>query len=632
MKVLRIDKGLISVFLAASLTNLLFLQHGRTNPYYAIAVKSMMKNFHNFFFAAYDPSGFISVDKPPVALWLQVLSSKLFGYSTLSLLLPEALASIIACCMLYLFVCRHANRTAATLAGMALALTPIYVAVSRTNNMDSILVCTLMLAADTLFKAVKTGKLRWLMLCALLTGLGYNIKMLEVAILLPAIYVFFFLSSSKRSVQKLAQLALFTLVMLAVASSWSLAVSAVPASERPFVGSSANNSEFNLAFGYNGISRVISAHRPSVPIQRVSIVKKSNPEIGNPGLLRLFSTPLNSQIGWFLMPAVAGILLLIGQAAQSKRMTRVNKYTVFWAVWLITGILLFSFASFFHAYYLATLAPPAAALTGICLSHLLNGFYQPRGQYLFLFPLMLGASLLFDTVILQKRAMGTATTAWLGAVAALMFAIGLLLQKNVNHQLKMVYAHAGFAMLFLMPLLWLLPNMTNLSSGTDPVAGPPASFYSQLGNEKILNGNLAWRKLEFALKHSQSAFYSVPHSPLLRFIKTKSADNSCILAVDKAPLSFPVMQYSSLDVLTIGGYTGNDRILTLNSLKQIIQQKSIRYFLLENNDVHSPNAPLFNWIRAHSFKVPRRLWAGSSLIPMSKPNGLETESLYLYHG
>jgi 4-amino-4-deoxy-L-arabinose transferase-like glycosyltransferase len=66
-------------------------QNGWGAEYYTAAVRSMAMNWHNFFYAAFDPAGFISLDKPPVAFWFQVLSVKLFGFHPISILLPQVL-------------------------------------------------------------------------------------------------------------------------------------------------------------------------------------------------------------------------------------------------------------------------------------------------------------------------------------------------------------------------------------------------------------------------------------------------------------------------------------------------------------------------------------------------------------
>lgn len=233
--------------------------NGYSNDFYASAVKSMVLNWHNFFFASFDPGGFVTVDKPPVALWFEVLSAKIFGFSGVSLLLPEALAGIAGVALLYFMVKRAFGTTAGLISALVLAVTPIFVVMNRDNNPDSMMVLFLMLSAWAWLKAARTGRLRWLLLGSLLVGINFNIKTLEAIVILPAFYALYFLLANVSWKKRIAQLIAATLVVLVVSFSWSVAVDLTPASSRPYVGGSTNNSELNLIFGYNGLGRVDAA-------------------------------------------------------------------------------------------------------------------------------------------------------------------------------------------------------------------------------------------------------------------------------------------------------------------------------------------------------------------------------------
>src|SRR5256886_13192701 len=154
--------------------------------YYPAAVLSMMDNWHNFFFASYDPGGFVSIDKPPVGFWLEVASAKIFGFNSVSILLPQALAGVLSVLLLYHLVRRHFGVVAGLLAALALAISPISVVTNRNNTIDSTLVLVMLLGAWAVLRAAETGKLRWLLLCAVFVGLGFNIKMLEAYLVVPA--------------------------------------------------------------------------------------------------------------------------------------------------------------------------------------------------------------------------------------------------------------------------------------------------------------------------------------------------------------------------------------------------------------------------------------------------------------
>src|SRR5690348_63568 len=171
--------GLAGVLvLAAGLRLWGLTQNGFGNEYYAAAVRSMAASAHNFFYAAFDPAGFISVDKPPLALWVQVASVKLLGFQGLAVLLPQVVEGVAAVAILFHLVRRRFGAAAGLLAALLLALTPVSVAIDRSSNLDSALVLVLLLAAWALLRAAETGSLRGLVLALALIGVGFNVKML----------------------------------------------------------------------------------------------------------------------------------------------------------------------------------------------------------------------------------------------------------------------------------------------------------------------------------------------------------------------------------------------------------------------------------------------------------------------
>ena len=165
-------------------------KEGYGNTYYAAAIKSMLQSWHNFFFVSFDPGGFVTIDKPPLGFWIQTLSAKLFGFSGVTLLLPEAIAGVLSVFVLYHLVARSWGSVSGLVAALALALTPISVVANRNNTIDSLLVLTVLLAAWAVLKAAETAPggypLRWFLLCAVLVGVGFNIKMLQAYLVLPA--------------------------------------------------------------------------------------------------------------------------------------------------------------------------------------------------------------------------------------------------------------------------------------------------------------------------------------------------------------------------------------------------------------------------------------------------------------
>src|SRR6266566_467488 len=249
--------ALVGIILISVFMDFYRLGQNGFGSYYPPAVRSMMDSWHNFFFASYDPGGFVTIDKPPVGFWFEVASAKLFGFNSVSILLPQALAGVLSVLLLYYLVRRHFGVMAGLLAALALAITPISVVTNRNTTIDSILALTLLVGAWAVLRAAETGKLRWLLLSAVIVGIGFNIKMLEAYLVVPAYGLLYLLAAPRSIWKRVGHLALAGLVLLVVSFSWVMAVDLTPASQRPYVGSTQDNSELNLALGYNGIERLL---------------------------------------------------------------------------------------------------------------------------------------------------------------------------------------------------------------------------------------------------------------------------------------------------------------------------------------------------------------------------------------
>ncbi len=181
-------------------------QNGYGNIFYSAGVKSMLRSWHNFFFVSFDPGGLITVDKPPLALWLQAVSAKLFGFAPLSLLLPEAIIGVLSVALLYRMLARRIDGWAAVAGALALALFPSFVAISRTNNVDALLILLMILACDAALRACESGRWRSLLWSAALVGLAFNTKTLAAYLIVPGIALGYLLCAPGALRRRLLQL------------------------------------------------------------------------------------------------------------------------------------------------------------------------------------------------------------------------------------------------------------------------------------------------------------------------------------------------------------------------------------------------------------------------------------------
>lgn len=229
---------------------------GDANAYYTAAVESMLQSWHNFFFVAAEPGGSVTIDKPPLGLWIEAVFAYFLGVSGFSVSLPNILAGVFGIPILYHLVKKYMGELAGLVAALVMAFTPVYVATNRNNTMDGMLVFFLLLAAWAFIKATESNQLRWLLLGAFIVGLGFNIKMLQAFLPLPAFYALYFFASKTNWLRKIFNLAMATLLLVAVSLSWALVVDSIPADQRPYIGSSGDNTVMGLIAGHNGTSRL----------------------------------------------------------------------------------------------------------------------------------------------------------------------------------------------------------------------------------------------------------------------------------------------------------------------------------------------------------------------------------------
>lgn len=260
MKKFKFTKENIALFLIVILSAILNFANNSiestANSYYAAAVKSMTLSWKNFFFVAFDPAGFVTIDKPPLGFWFQALSARIFGFSGWSILLPEALAGVLSVIVIYKIVKRSFGPIAGLISSLVLAVTPVFVADCRNNTCDNILVLFLLLACLALSIAAEKGKFKYLIFSMIFVGLGFNIKMLQAYMIAPALYITYLLSTAASIKKRILHLVVATFVLVSVSLSWAIIVDLVPAGSRPYIDSSTNNTVMELIVGHNGLERL----------------------------------------------------------------------------------------------------------------------------------------------------------------------------------------------------------------------------------------------------------------------------------------------------------------------------------------------------------------------------------------
>ncbi len=346
------------------------------NVFYDAAVRSMGLSWHNLFFGALEPGGAVSIDKPPLDLWLQVASTSAFGFESFALHLPEALGGALACGLLFGALRRPFGALVALTAALALAVLPVSVLTARSDTMDSVLAACLVAALWLSWRALDSGRLRFSLAAAAIMGLAFNVKLAEMLIALPALALLWLWAAAPGARVRAALATGATL--LVVGLSWTAIAALTPLRSRPFPIGSANGSIWHVTLVYNGLNR-LSTKGAAAPAE------------GGAGPLRLLRAgPLQywSLVGIVLLAscllalaALAAILLRDGAPALRAALGRpAGRFAIAIFVWFLTGAVAFSAMTRLQPRYLEAFAPALCAVLGLSLGVLWRGGLAQRAD------------------------------------------------------------------------------------------------------------------------------------------------------------------------------------------------------------------------------------------------------------
>jgi 4-amino-4-deoxy-L-arabinose transferase-like glycosyltransferase len=608
-----------AVALAAVLNTWALAQNGYANVYYSAGVKSMLASWHNFFFVSADPGGLITIDKPPLALWLQAVSAKLFGFTPLSLLLPQAIAGALAVAALYVIVRKRYGTLAATASAFTLATFPVFVAVSRDNNVDTLLILLMTLACGTALRATETGRLRTLLATAVLVALAFNTKALAAYLVVPGIAAGHLLCAPGPLRRRVGHLLLAGLLCAALSLAWLVAVDLTPASQRPFVGSSTDNSELGLTFGYNGFGRVggqkggpgavanteaapnaqlpeVSATPGSAAVALPEPSPHSAPKIAAtiitgptafgtaPGPLRLFRRGFGDQGAWMLAFALLG-LIAVALTRPARRDPKLAGLIVFGGFLLCEAGFLSESKGIVHPYYLSALAPGVAAMTGAGLA----ATARPRRRS----SRLLIAAAVLATAVVQIMLLHRAHYLAIWQILLAPVSLGALITVKLT-RFSQASLLATLGVMLVAPLAYATTTWRQPVEGTFPAAGP--RVVAGNGGAELSRAQLAADDgvMRYVLSHGAGGRFQLLTEASL------TADSPILLGLRAAAL---------------GGYGGVDPALDGVGLARLVSSGQARYLLLGGSYAYlggnaasraaarvCPQVPLVDWngVKAHT--------------------------------
>lgn len=521
---------------------------GYANEFYAAAVKSGTQSWKAFLFGSLDPSNFITVDKPPASLWLMEISGRLFGFSSWSMLVPQALAGVASVWLVHATVKRWFSLHAALLSGVILTVTPVAALMFRFNNPDALLVLLLVAAAYATTRAIEGGSARWLALAGAAVGFGFLTKMMEAFLVLPALAAAYAVAAPGRLRRRIAHVLLAGVALVVAGGWWVAIVELTPASARPYVGGSTGNSVLDLSLGYNGLGRIDGQGAGN-----------GASFSGSPGLLRLFNSEMGTQISWLLPAALLALVYGLVHAARRPRTDRSRAALIVWGGWLAVTALVFSYMSgVIHPYYTNLLAPPIAVLVGVSSVEL----WHRRGNLVAAvgLALMLIATSAWSYVLLERTPSWHPLLRTFVLVGGLVAGVALVavtdsLRRQWSAALAVVAAGAALAA----PVGYTLATASSVESGSIVAAGPGGT-----------GGGLGFGGPGGGTAAASSA---------LATLVSKSTGYRWAAATSSSMTAAPLELATGKAVMAIGGFTGSDRAITLAAFKQLVARHEIHYYV-----------------------------------------------------
>jgi 4-amino-4-deoxy-L-arabinose transferase-like glycosyltransferase len=573
------------VTLAAALMLLDVTRSGYGNTYYAAGALAASHSWRALLDNAADLGGYVSLDKGPLPDWLMGLSGRVFGFGSFSVMVPNALYGIATVIVLHATVRRTLGHRIAIIAALIMALTPVAVLVGRYNAPDALLLFLLVCAAWALTVAVESGRLRELLLCAVLLGLAFNTKMLEAYLVLPALALTHLVAGRRSLRTLLGELALAAGAMLLVSLAWFGSMMLVPGGDRPYVGESSGNSWFRLILDGNGIERVTGS------AGAFARNFESN-------VLYLFSRHVAGQITWLLPLALAGLVLGLLTTRSSRRNDIAFGAYVLWGTWALVGCVVLSFsAGTRHAYYTSLLAPAVATLAAAALVTLWrSGRSSPIAATGL--ALAIAATSGVSFAVLADSADFVPWLRWMvlgcGAVAGAAI-LGPHLQAAFRRPSITALALAAAAVASLAgPAAYSLVTATRDHTGYDPIAGPGPTEQTPASG---------------AVGHSEELTPAQSVAALTAYLQAHRGRARFLLAATDAKTADPIALATRQPVITIGGFSGSDPAPTAGQLEQLVSSGELRYVLLDASRVmptsaaeRAISAPA--WVEHHCSRVP----------------------------
>jgi 4-amino-4-deoxy-L-arabinose transferase-like glycosyltransferase len=590
--------ALLALLAAAALLYLWGLgASGYANAFYSAAVQAGTRSWKAMFFGSSDASSFITVDKPPAALWPAVLAARVFGLNAWTLLVPQAVAGVATTGVLYATVRRWFSPGAGLLAGAVLVLTPVATLMFRFNNPDALLTLLLALGAYATVRALERGRTGWLVMAATCVGFGFLTKMLQALLVVPVFALVYLVAAPVPLRRRIGQLVAAGVALLVSAGWWVAIVELIPAADRPYIGGSRNNSVLDLIFGYNGFGRITGNETGSVG---------GGNGWGPTGWGRMLESDIGGQVAWLLPAALLLLAVGLWVTRRAHHTDRTRAAFLLWGGWLLVTGLVFSFMrGIFHPYYTVALAPAIGALVGMGAWVLWRHRRWPWARLT-----LAGAVALTGVWSFALLRRTPEWHPWLGplvliaglGVAALLGALQGLRRAEVA-----AVVTAALLVALIGPAAYALDTAVTPHSGAIPSAGPAVMAGFGPGGGRGFGGRFG----QFGTPFGGPGFGGFgggaggfggrggfggqggpgggslgglldagrPSAELVGLLQQDSQDYTWVAAAIGSNSAAGIQLATGDPVMAIGGFNGTDPAPTLEQFQQYVSKGRIHYFI-----------------------------------------------------
>ncbi|TSD99917.1 glycosyltransferase family 39 protein [Skermania sp. ID1734] len=579
--------------------------NGMGNQFYAAAAQAGSKNWEALLFGSLDTGNFITVDKPPVSQWVMGLSGQIFGFSSASMLIPQALMAVASVALVYGAVARVSSRGAGLLAGAVLAVTPVAALMFRFNNPDAVMVLLMTAGAYCTVRALSKASARWLALAGVALGFAFLAKMLEGLMVLPALGLAYLIVAPTGLGKRIAHL-LGAAAALVLSSGWYVAVTLLwPAGSRPYLAGSTDNNFMNLVIGYNGLARVLgrnhgggfpsggdaAQHRAGAPdmTQWADMAHRgSHGGFGGmgsgAGITRLFTGEVGFEISWLLPAALLSLVIVLVSRGRRPRTDLVRGAAIVFGGWLVVDGLVLSFMNgMMHAYYTLAIAPAIAGCIGLAVHELWRT--RERTWSRVGAAGLVAAAGVWGFVLLNRNGDWLPWLRWTILAVTVVAAAAVLSTSVVRgRRFGSVAMIVGLCAALAGTTAYTLATLGQAHSGGGPTVGPAQSddHGGGWGDDQQANPQL---------------------TAMLEKAGTKWS-----AAINRSSSAAGLELSSNTAVMAIGGFGGSDPTPTLPEFINDVASHQVRYYIAQTNGGpgqhgfggnNGPNAAISKWVSAH---------------------------------